>query len=136
MVEAPELYPQFDNVKVEVNEDIPSEEELEKAICTSKNNKSSVTDKLKTEALKYNISKKLINALVILFMLIWTCISIPVTWLHSSIIFLHMKGPMGIAKKYHGLLIGVNMSCILAKIIIRLKEAYESNITKSQFGFR
>ena len=58
-------------------------------------------------------------------------------WLHASITCLHKKGALGIARNYIGLSIGANMSRILAKIVInRLKEAYETNISDSQFGFR
>ena len=57
--------------------------------------------------------------------------------LHTNIICLDKKGPLNIAKNYRGLSIGTNMSRILAKIIMkRSKEAYETNISDYQFGFR
>ena len=41
------------------------------------------------------------------------------------------------ASNYRGISISANMSRILAKIILgRLKEAYESHLGESQFGFR
>ncbi len=41
------------------------------------------------------------------------------------------------ASNYRGISIGTNMSRILSKVIIeRLKDAYEHNISNSQFGFR
>ena len=133
----PEWFPYLNDIKVEVKENPPDEKELEDALHTLKNNKSSGTDKLKTEGLKYNSSKKLINSLMMLFTLIWTSRTVPKVWLHASITCLHKKGALGIAKNYRGLSIGANMSRILSKIIInRLKEAYETNISDSQFGFR
>ena len=133
----PENYPHLNDTRIEVNEDPPDETELKDVLRTFKNNKSAGTDKLKTEGLKYNSSKNLINALMMLFTLIWMHVSVPVAWLYSSITCLHKKGPLGIAKNYRGLSIGANMSRILAKIIMnRLKEAYEMNISDYQFGFR
>ena len=115
-----------------MKENPPEEKELENALHTFKNNKSSGTDKLKTEGLKYNSSKKLVNALMMLLTLIWTSISIPMVWLHALITYLHKKEALGIAKNYRGHSIGANMSRILAKIVINiLKEAYETNIRDS-----
>lgn len=59
----PEEYPNLNDIKVEVKENQPDEKELEDALHTFKNNKNSGTDKLKTEELKYNSSKKPKSAL-------------------------------------------------------------------------
>ena len=54
----------------------------------------------------------------------------------ANITCLHKKGPFNIAKNYRGLSIGANMTRILANIVmLRLNEAYETNIDDSQFGF-
>ena len=133
----PEMYPYLKDNVVTVREDYPDEAEIKQALKTFKNNKSAGTDKIKTEGLKYNNSQNLLSALVMLLTLIWTCIQVPTTWLHASITCLFKKGIRSIAKNYRGLSIGANMSRIIAKIIIaRLKEAYEANISETQFGFR
>ena len=133
----PDQFSHLKDVEVTVIEDPPTAEEIETVLKTFKNNKSAGTDKLKTEGLKYNSSKELINALLMLFTMIWSYVSVPVFWLHATITCLHKKGPFNIAKNYRGLSIGANMSRILAKVILkRLKEAYEKNISDAQFGFR
>ena len=110
---------------------------MNEILRTFKNNKSGGTDKLKTEGLKYNNSLNLVKAIVSLLTLIWTLVLIPSEWLHASINCLYKKGPMSEAKNYRGLSIGANMSRIIAKIVVnRFKEAYESNISESQFAFR
>ena len=63
----PENFPHSENVKVTVNEDPPTLEEMEHALKTFKNNKSAGTDKRKTEGLKYNSSNQLICVLFLLF---------------------------------------------------------------------
>ena len=107
------------------------------SLKTLKNNKSGGTDKLKTEGLKYNQSRKLVEAILKLLVMIWTMIVIPTMWLHSSITCLYKKGAMSEAKNYRGLSIGANMSRIIAKIIMgRLKDAYEKMISEAQYWFR
>ena len=133
----PEKFPYLKDTHVEVRQDVPDESEIQTARKTFKNGKSSGTDKLKTEGLKYNDSQMLIKALLLLMTLIWTCVRVPMVWLHATITCLFKKGIRSIAKNYRGLTIGANMSRIVAKIIIaRLKEAYETNISEAQFGFR
>ena len=110
---------------------------MEKVLSTFKNNRNWGTDKLKTEGLKYNNSKKLITAIVTLMTLIWTLVKVPAVWLHCIITCLFKKGLMSLANNYRGISIGANMSRILAKLIMdRLKEAYECHISKAQYGFR
>ena len=65
----PENFPHSKNVKVTVNEDPPTLEEMEHVLKTFKNNKSAGTDKRKTEGLKYNSSNQLIR---VLFLLIYS----------------------------------------------------------------
>ena len=133
----PEKYQHLNNEIVPINEEVPNEEEVVKVLKSFKNNKSSGTDKLKTEGLKYNDSKNLIQAIILLLTLIWTYIKVPTAWLHSSIKCLYKKGLMSLAANYRGLSYGVNMSRILAKIIMnRFQKAYETHISEAQFGFR
>ena len=122
---------------MDIDESIPTENEIEAVLKSFKNNKSSGTDKLKTEGLKYNDSKMLIHAVLTLMTFIWNTCTIPSTWLHSSITCLYKKGKMSEAKNYRGLSIGANMSRILAKIImLRIQDAYELIMGNEQFGFR
>ena len=133
----PDKYVYLNDPKVEVDEEVPGETEVNEILRTFKNNKSGGTDKLKTEGLKYNNSLNLVKAIVSLLTLIWTLVLIPSEWLHASINCLYKKGPMSEAKNYRGLSIGANISRIIAKIVVnRFKAAYESNISESQFGFR
>ena len=120
-----------------VNEDAPNEEEVKSVLKGFKNNKSAGTDKLKTEGLKYNESNNLVQSIVEITTLIWTLVIVPTTWLHASITCLYKKGARNVGANYRGLSIGANMRRIIAKIINgRLKEAYEMQISETQFGFR
>ena len=133
----PEQYQHLSDEVVMINEEFPDEVEVKNVLKSFKNNKSAGTDKLKTEGLKYNDSKKLVDVILLLLTLIWTYIKVPTTWLHSSINCLFKKGLMGVAANYRGLSIGANMSRILAKVILsRFQKAYEAHISESQFGFR
>ena len=101
--------------------------------CTVLYNKSEGTDKVKTEGLKYNENKNLINVLLSLLILIWTHVMVPTLWLYASITCLYKKGRMSVAANYRGLSIGANMSRILAKIIIsQMKVAYEMHISETK----
>ena len=136
-LENPENFPNLNDPQLEINESIPTGAEIKTVLKSFKNNRSSGTDKLKTEGLKYNDSKNLIHVLQTLLTIIWTTCTLPANWLHSSITCLYKKGKMGEAKNYRGLSIGANMSRILAKIIVlRIQDAYERIMGNEQFGFR
>ena len=64
-IDKPENFPYLSDIGIHLNEEQPTEEELEDVLKSFKNNKSAGTDKLKTEGLKYNSSKKLYPDLVI-----------------------------------------------------------------------
>ena len=133
----PERFPHLRDKKISINEDKPTDEEVEEVLSTFKNNRSAGTDKVKTESLKYNYSTSLISYLVVLMTLIWTTLTVPGKWLHSEVTCLFKKGSLLLASNYRGISIGTNMSRILCKIIIeRMKEAYETSISNCQFGFR
>ena len=112
-LEKPEEYAYLKEELIPINEEVPSEIELRTVLKSFKNNKSSGTDRLRTEGLKYNNSQQLINVLITLFTLIWACIQVPVSWLHASITCLYKKGSMSEAKNYRGLSIGANLIRIL-----------------------
>ena len=105
------------DIPYEINEDPPNNDEVKKCQKTFKNNRSSGTDKTKTEGFKYNSSPALTTALAYVMLLIWTCIQVPKQWLQASVTCLYKKGKRSIAKNYRGLSIGANMSRILSKII-------------------
>ena len=56
-IENPEQYPYLYDEQIEVNESVPDENEIQDVLKTFKNNKSSGTDNIKTECLKYNKTK-------------------------------------------------------------------------------
>ena len=114
-----------------------SREEVKQVLPSFKNGRSWGTDKLKTEALKYNTSGKLITYLLLLMSMIWSTLKIPKTWLHAEITSIFKKGSQSLAANYRGISICTNMSRVLSKIVInRLKDAYESCLSGAQFGFR
>ena len=82
-------FPHLNDHILPIDESAPTEQELKSVIAKMKNNKSSGTDKISTESLKYCSSKNLIAALVLLFSIIWSNLSIPCKWLHSSITCLY-----------------------------------------------
>ena len=88
--------------RIAINGSEPTEKEVTESLKTFKNNKSGGTEKLKTEGLKYNQSRKLVEAILKLLVMIWTMIVIPTMWLHSSITCLYKKGAMSEAKKLQG----------------------------------
>ena len=136
-LKSPERFPHLMDDHFNINEEKPSSEEVEKVLPSFKNGRSWGTDKLKTEALKYNTSQKLITCLLMLMSLIWSLLKVPSVWLHAEITSIFKKGSQSLASNYRGISIGTNMSRILSKIIVdRLKEAYESCISNAQFGFR
>ena len=73
-----------------VNEDPPTAEEMEHVLKTFENKKSAGTGKLKTEGFKYNSSNHVLRVLLLPFNLIWSLVSVPTTWLHTSITCLHI----------------------------------------------
>lgn len=74
---------------------------------------------------------------LILLTVIWTLVKIPTIWLHAKITCLYKKGLKSVAVNYRRLSVGANVSRILAKIITnRLKEAYETYISDTQYRFR
>ena len=115
-LEKPEKFPFLQDEVIKINEDIPNEEEIKNVLKSFKNNKSSGTDKLKTEGLKYNESKQLILAILTLLTMIWTLVKVSIMWLHANITCLYKKGLRSVAANYRGLSIGANMSRILAKL--------------------
>ena len=137
VLEKPEKFPLLQDEIIKINEDIPNEEEIKNVLKSFKNSNSSGTDKLKTEGLKYNESKQLILAILTLLTMIWTLVKVPIMWLHANFTCLYKNGLRSVAANYRGLSIGANMSRILAKIITnKLKQAYETHISNTQYGFR
>ena len=76
-LEHPSLFPYLKDTAVQIDESPPTESEISTALGSFKNNKSFGTDKIPTEGLKYQNSKNLMTALIMLTSLIWTLISVP-----------------------------------------------------------
>ena len=130
-------YPHLNDHILDIDESAPKDDELESVISKMKNNKSSGTDKISSESLKYCSSKNLITALVLLFSIIWSSLSIPGTWLHSSITCLYKKGKRSLPENYRALSVGANLSKILSRVILnRIGDSYEQSMSETQFGFR
>ena len=122
---------------VVVNEEPPTLEEIKEACKTFKNNKSSGTDKVPAEGVKYSSSKNLFIYLTMLISLIWIQVAVPKSWLQLKIVCLYKKEFKSLAKNYRALSIGSNLSKIVPRIILnRLQDTYEENISEAQFGFR
>ena len=92
---------------VVVNEEPPTLEEIKEACKTFKNNKSSGTDKVPAEGVKYSSSKNLFIYLTMLISLIWIQIA-PKSWLELKIVCLYKKGLKSLAENYRGISIGSN----------------------------
>ena len=117
---------------MEVDESPPSEEEVLKSIRSFKNNKSSGTDYVPAEALKYQTSKNLTIALVLLLSLIWSTVTVSAKWLESCITCLYKKGSKSLPENYRALSVGANLSKILPKIILsRIQKSHEHNISEA-----
>ena len=136
-LEHPESFEYLKDIQIEVNEEPPEVDEIAGTAKTFKNNKSSGTDNVHSEGVKYNSSKNLLIYLTMLTSLIWLYLSVPKSWLEMKIICLYKKGLKSLAENYRALSIGSNLSKIIPRIILnRLQETYERNISESQFGFR
>ena len=136
-IEHPERFEYLKDIVIPVNEDPPDINEIREATKTFKNNKSSGTDNVPPEGIKYSSSKNLFLYLTMLMSLIWLHIAVPKSWLEMKIICLFKKGLKSLAANYRALSIGSNLSKIIPRIILnRLLDTYERNISESQFGFR
>jgi len=133
----PENFDYLKDSPIAVNQEPPTLEEIKEASKSFKNNKSSGTDNVPSEGLKYSSSKNLFIFLTMLISLIWLNITVPKSWLELKIICLYKKGLKSLAENYRALSIGSNLSKLIPRIILnRLQETYESNISEYQFGFR
>ena len=82
-LKSPERFPHLMDDHFNINKEKLSSKEVEKVLPSFKNGRSWGTDKLKTEALKYNTSQKLITCLLMLMSLIWSLLKVPSVWLHA-----------------------------------------------------
>ena len=135
----PELYPHIlppDNINT--NSDIPTISEVQDARKRFKNGKCQGTDKIYGEEIKYNTSNRFMVYLMLLLTTIWTNFIVPSSWLISSITCLFKnKGSRSEAANYRGLSIMSTCSKIIIAIVIsRIRNTYESIISNCQFGFR
>ena len=86
--EQPESYPLLlppDDVPA-IDDSVPERREVESSIKKLKNGKCQGTDKIYAERLKYSRSSGLLNYVVLLIGLIWSCAKVPGKWLTASII--------------------------------------------------
>lgn len=85
---------------VKIDESIQKKVVVEKVLKSFKN-KSSGTDKLKTEDLKYNKSKYLVTAILVLLTMIWPMVV--AVWLHANVTCIFKKGSRKLVANYGGL---------------------------------
>ena len=72
-IENPDLFPHIlPPENAIINEDVPTEDELRQVIKKQKDSKCQGTDKIYAEHIKYAKSDKLIGAVLLLFIMIWT----------------------------------------------------------------
>ena len=138
-LEQPESYPNVlppDDVPA-IDDSVPERGEVESSIKKLKNGKCQGTGKIYAEQLKYSRSSGLLNYMVLLIGLIWSCPQVPGKWLTANITCLHKKGLKSMAENYRGLSIIATISKVLSAIIVeRIREAYEYVLLRSQCGFR
>ena len=120
-----------------IDDSVPEYREVENSVKKSKNGKCQGTDNIYAKQLKYSQSIGLINYIVPLIGLIWTCAQVPVKWLTASITCLYKKGRKSLAENYKMLAIIATVSKVLSVIVMeRIREVYEHILMPSQFGFR
>ena len=138
-LEHPEAYPHIippDDIP-NIDTTVPDGKEIETAMKSLKNGKCMGTDKIHSEHLKYSTSKHLLEYLVLLVSLIWTCLQVPTRWLTASITCLYKRGLRSLAENYRGLSIIATLSKIVSAIVVnRIKDTYEHILLHTQFGFR
>jgi len=136
---APDRFPHIIPPRNEerVDESAPMASELEECMSKFKNGKCQGTDKIFSEQLKYCYSKQLLLYLVFLLGMIWQCVTIPSTWLQSSITCLYKKGLRTLPENYRGLSIIATLSKLISMVFIqRIRPIYETIIMPNQYGFR
>lgn len=123
----PEGFP-HSNPPVELElivESPPDTSEVDDCMSKFKNGKCPGTDGIYGEELKYSGSRRLVLYLVLLLGLIWESVTVPSTWLLSSITCLYKKGLRSLAENYRGLSIISTLSKLLSMIIVgRIRTVY------------
>ena len=138
-VRDPHLFPHIlppDNIVI--SSDVPTASEVDEVRKKLKNGKCQGTDKIYAEEIKYNSSKRFMVYLMLLITTIWTTFIVPSSWLISSITCLFKnKGLRSVASNYRGLSIMATCSKVITALVIsRMRTAYETIISNTQFGFR
>ena len=109
-----------------IDDSIPERGEVENSVKKLKNGKCQGTDNIYAEQLKYSQSTGLINYIVLLIGLTWSCNQVPVKWLTASITCLYKKGQKSLAENYRGPSIIATISKVLSGIVVeRIREVYE-----------
>ena len=133
----PEYISILQNSNIEIINQPPNEEEILTAINQLNRGKSTLD--IESEILQASTSvPQLKDNLVNYFHLIWTSKQIPEQWTISKIIPIwKRKGSAMDPSKYRGISIGSTLCKVGMKIILkRISSFYESQIKRTQFGFR
>lgn len=126
------------NEAIDVNESVPTQEEVESAMRKLRNQKSQGVDKCPLEGLKYGRqSPRLMEYIMFLIGLVWSTLAVPALWLKGIITALHKKHSFSDPANYRGITITANLSRLIPIIILdRTREAYNRLLEACQCGFR
>ena len=125
--------------QADINENAPESEEIEATLGMMKNGRCEGSgDHLKNEQIKYGVgSKQLVRWLVLLFAVIWQCVSVPKVWCASTITALDKRGVHSDPTNYRPLSVTSTLSRLLPMLVCkRLEKAYNKMLDWSQCGFR
>ena len=116
--------------------DIPSREEIRKAIQQLKSGKATGPDNIPAEALKADVGI-MVSLLHPLFKRIWGDEEIPSDWKEGLINKLPKKGDLGNCNNYRGITLLSVPGKVLNRVILdRMKDAVDHQLRDEQAGFR
>ena len=116
--------------------DIPSKEEIHKAIKQLRNGKATGPDNIPAEALKADVETST-EMLYPLFRDIWEKEEVPAEWKEGYLIKLPKKGDLTSCSNYRGITLLSIPGKIFNRVILNsLKEAVDPHLRDHQAGFR
>ena len=119
-----------------INCEIPTKEEIRRAICQMKNGKAAGPDDIPAEALKADLEAS-VAMLHPLFERIWEEEDIPTDWKEGHLIKLPKKGDLSNCNNYRGItLLSVPGKVFNRVILNRLKNILDPQLREEQAGFR
>ena len=130
----PEIQPAQTDLPISC--DIPSREEIRKAVQQLKNGKATGPDNIPAEALKTDVDTT-VRLLYPLFKRIWEEEQIPADWKEGLINKLPKKGDLSNCSNYRGLTLLSVAGKVLNRVILdRMMDAVDHQLRDQQAGFR